>query len=54
MGGENMTEEIFELEQAEKVPERVVRRVKKKTGMNIPWQSVAIFLAGMVVGLLIG
>ena len=50
-----MSEETLELEQVEKAPERVVRRVKKqKSGIDIPWQSLSLFLAGMVVGLLIG
>ena len=40
-----MSEETLELEQVEKAPERVVRRVKKKTGIDIPWRDVTLILA---------
>ena len=49
-----MSEETLELEQVEKAPERVVRRVKKKTGIDIPWRDVTLILVGLVAGLMIG
>lgn len=51
-----MTEEIV-LEHEERVPERVVKKVrtvKAKSGMDIPWRDITLILVGLVAGLMIG